>query len=222
MNDLFPDAEHHAFRPRRYLAREREPRSSIYQIRDGWAAQYRMLPDGRCQVTALYLPGDFCDLRWLREGQSHQAIIALTPVGTIMTTCEIVLEESDRSAPFRHRLWNEIIAATARQTEWIINLGRKKAIERLSHLFCELYHRLQSQGLTHGYEYAMPLTQVDLADITGLTPVHVNRTLQEMRANGLIDLRSKWLRVMNLEKLSAIGLYDAPQVQTAHSLEIAA
>ena len=198
-----------AFRPHRYLAHEKEQRDHIYLIQEGWAVRYRMIPDGRRQITALYLPGDLCDLGWLQDGHSDQIVTAVTPVIALALPCEMVNEECGDNPSVRAFAWREMFAAANRQSEWIVNLGRKKAIERLSHLFCELYHRLHGKGLTVQAQYAMPLTQVDLADIAGLTPVHVNRTLQEMRALGLIELRSKWLRIHDLEALRLLGLFTA-------------
>src|SRR3546814_13056827 len=99
------------------------------------------------------------------------------------------------SPAVQEMIWSEALIHADIHDEWIINLGRKSAIEKLSHLFCEFFYRLKAVDLCYGGQCAMPLTQLDLADITGLTPVHVNRTLQEMRNLGLIELRSKWHRI---------------------------
>lgn len=96
--------------------------------------------------------------------------------------------------------------ATAR--EWLVNLGRRSAMERLAHLFCELLLRLQVVGYVSDEGYPLPLTQLDLADTTGLTPVHVNRTLSNLRARGLITLRSRRLIVRDLPRLWSLAEFD--------------
>lgn len=197
-----------SFQPHRYLAHERQFRDCIYLIQEGWAARYRMFSDGRRQITALYLPGDFCDLRWTQFPEADQAISALTSVKALAISRDHLLDECERNTTLRSSIWRQMLISESRQSDWIVNLGRKRALERISHLLCEIHYRLHGAGLTVDGQCAMPLTQVDLADITGLTPVHVNRTLQEMRAKSLIDLRSKWLRIPDLQTLRSAGLYS--------------
>lgn len=203
--------QRNGFRPHRYLVHERQARDCVHRIQEGWAAECRTLPDGRRQITALYLPGDFCGLSSLQDADVDRAVIALSPVNSISLSREALLTACAQDSDLRSAIWQEIFASGARQSEWIVNLGRKRAIERISHLFCELYERLHAVGMTVGPQCAMPLTQVDLADITGLTPVHVNRTLQDMRARRLIDLHSKWLHILQFDALRATALYHGAQ-----------
>jgi CRP-like cAMP-binding protein len=177
-------------------------------IEEGWVARYRLLPYGRRQITALFLPGEFCDLTWLQAAEPDQSVTALTLVNARCVATDSLLEQCDAKPSLRAAVWKEMCRGAARQSDWIVNLGRKKAIERVCHLFCELYYRLEQARFTFNGQCAMPLTQVDLADITGLTPVHVNRTLQELRSKKLIDLRSKWLRILDLDALRTVGLYN--------------
>ena len=94
------------------------------------------------------------------------------------------------------------------QAEWLVNLGRKNAMERLAHLLCEMYCRLSMSGHVSGTSCEMPLTQLDLADLAGLTPVHVNRTLQEMRAMHLIELQSRRLTILDWAAMRRIAWFD--------------
>ncbi len=197
------------FRPHQYLAREGERAAMIHHVQEGWACRYRLLPDGRRQVTGLFLPGDWCELSWAQGQPATQPVVALTNIRALSLGREDVRRAIDRSEALRTLLLGELIAGGQQQAEWIINLGRKTAMERLAYLFCELFHRLRGSGLTYGDQFAMPLTQIDLADVTGLTPVHVNRTLQKMRARGLVELRSRWLRIPDLAELGRIALFPA-------------
>lgn len=210
------------FGPQRYLAHERQPRDQVYLIRDGWAARYRRLPDGRRQITALYLPGDLCDLGWLQEGQADQAVKTLTPVDALGLSRDLLLDVCDRNVAMRAHFWRTMIEAGTRQSEWTVNLGRKNAIERISHFFCELHQRLRASGLATQSQFPMPLTQVDLADIVGLTPVHVNRTLQDMRMRGLIDLQARCLHILAPDALRSLGFYTAVRDGGGHPPPLAA
>jgi CRP-like cAMP-binding protein len=185
---------HSYFRPHQFLAREDEKPNAMFRIDEGWACRYRLLPDGRRQITALYLPGDWCEPQWALGALPSQPIVALTNVRTSHVPCQPPSEGQDR-------FWRNLTDMIDRQANWLVSLGRKTAMERLAHLLLESFERLRAMGLTYGQQCAMPLTQMDIADLTGLTCVHVNRTLQVMRARGLLELQSKWLQIPDLSAL---------------------
>jgi len=201
------------FRPHRFLAREGEDQADLFLIQEGWACRYCLLPDGRRQITGLFLPGDWCEISWIQGEKPAQSIVALTSVRVLAVPCAQIYDECSNNADIRHDLWSEMMAIFNRQSEWMVNLGRKSAVERLCHLLYELYLRVKEGGLIYGDQFAMPLTQIDLADVTGLTPVHVNRTLRDMRSRGLVELQSKWLRIGDLEQLRQIAIFRP----TSHS-----
>ena len=104
-------------------------------------------------------------------------------------------------------LYCETLANCAIQREWTLNVGRRDAIERVAHVICELFARLSLVGLADANSFAFPVTQMDLADATGLSTVHVNRTLQELRASGLITLRERHVIIHDLEGLSSMAMF---------------
>jgi len=106
-------------------------------------------------------------------------------------------------------LWWESLVAAATQREWAVSLGQRDATERMAHLFCELFLRLKTVGLTRGNSCDLPLTQPEMGEATGLSAVHVNRTLQELRASGLIVLRDRTLTIPNFEALAEVALFNA-------------
>jgi CRP-like cAMP-binding protein len=209
------DGEAHAFdgialniRQHQHLARAAERPDHLYQILSGWVGRYRLLSDGRRQITALYLPGDVCDPCWLEGGRTVQSVVALTPLQTIRVGRRDLEAQAAADIGLLKYLWHQTRFAQQVQGEWLVNLGRKTAIERLSHLLCEVHTRLRLAGQTRGLSCDMPLTQLDLADLAGLTPVHVNRTLQEMRGMGLIELQSRRLTILDWPTLRRIAWFD--------------
>jgi len=102
------------------------------------------------------------------------------------------------------------------QREWTLNLGQRSAYERLAHLLVELYLRLKAVGRAEDGRCDFPLTQNDLADATGLTSVHVNRTLQELRRDGLIELERKQLQILDLERMMDISMFNANYLHLDH------
>jgi CRP-like cAMP-binding protein len=105
-------------------------------------------------------------------------------------------------------LWCEQLVNCAIQREWAVNIGRRVALERVAHLLCEIVERLRTVGLLNGDSCGFPVTQMDLADATGLSVVHLNRTLQELRAAGLIVLRERVLSISDLDALRNAGLFN--------------
>ena len=186
------------FRMHQFLARENETPDAMLYLQEGWACRYRLLSDGRRQITALYLPGDYCDPQWALGGQCSQPVVAITNVRASRLACRI---PSRAGFDGQHAFWKALSSMIERQAGWLVTLGRMTARERVAHLLLELFDRMRLAGLAYGQQCAMPLTQIEIADMTGLTPVHVNRTLQSLRATGLIELQSKWLRIPELSAL---------------------
>ena len=187
------------------------PHSDPYHthlILDGWACRYKQFPDGRRAIVALLLPGDLCDPFAFRRARMDHAIGALTPVTVARITPEQIADAVRGRPAIEEGLWRETLATTAIHREWIASVGRRSAIERLAHLFCELHLRLTWAGLADGTSLPMPVTQPDLADALGQTSVHINRTLKELRSSGLVALRSRRLTIRDLDGLRERGLFD--------------
>lgn len=190
------------FRPHQYLAREHDRPNAIFRIEEGWACRFHLLNDGRRQVTALFLPGDYCEPQWGWGRRVSQPIVALTRVRAVRIDC---VSLTSRPSDLYNDLRIALVATVDRQAEWIVSLGRKSALERIAQLLYEIYERMDERGLAFGQQCAMPLTQSVIADVTGLTPVHVNRTLQVMRSAGLVRLQSRWLRIPDLDALRRVA-----------------
>jgi len=170
--------------------------------------RYKQLPDGRRQVLSLMLPGDLCDAHaFIHEPMDH-SIAALTAVRyaeVSQADFEALLNDSPRL--LRAMWWSELVTLSI-QREWTTNIGQRQAYERIAHLLCETFARLQAIGLTRADSCDFPLTQGDIADATGLTPVHVNRMVQALRHDGLIELRDKRLTLLNPAKLRQVAGFN--------------
>jgi CRP-like cAMP-binding protein len=197
------------FGPRVDITREGDKPRDVHLILAGWACRYKQLEDGRRQIVSFFLPGDMCDLNVFILREMDHSIGTVTAV-TIADLSRDFFDEISSSYPrVATALWWETLVNVAIQREWTMNLGQRTASERMAHLLCEVFFRLRLAGLTEGSSCEFPLTQADLADATGLSKVHVNRTLQELRAANLIVLKGKTLIVPSLERLMDAGLFNA-------------
>ncbi len=203
-------------RPRDDIVREGDLPPGVNLILDGWACRYKTLEDGRRQIIAYLLPGDLCDhgVPILRE--MDHSIGSLTAVTLAEIPPETVRQLTADHARLAQALTWESLVAAAIQREWTVNIGQRTAFERLGHLFCELYLRLQAVGLTRGTTCEVPLTQAEIADTIGLSVVHVNRTLQELRSIGLIALRGRELTLPRLEALQRAVQFNPNYLHLDH------
>ena len=191
------------------LAREGDRPDKVRIFLSGWACRYKVLEDGRRQILSFILPGDTCDAHIYLFAAMDHSIGALTPV---------VYSELERAAfeqliaadiSVAEAFYCEMLAASSVQREWAINLGRRDALERVAHVFCELFERLRVVGLVDGNSFSFPVTQMDLADATGLSTVHLNRTLQELRASRVITLRDRNLTIHDYRALSNMAMFNS-------------
>jgi CRP-like cAMP-binding protein len=135
-------------------------------------------------------------------------------IGTLTASkLAFVSHEAMRDLLHRHprlaeAFWRDTLVDAAIFREWMVGLGRREAFARIAHLICELFIRLRAVGLVNGYAYELPLTQAELGDALGLSTVHVNRVLKELRNQGLVVLKGKHLVIPDWEKLKEAGEFD--------------
>ncbi|MBJ6125539.1 Crp/Fnr family transcriptional regulator [Microvirga splendida] len=201
--------------PRVDLIREGEAPSDVILILEGFACRYKILPPGRRQIMAYLVPGDFCDLHvFILKAMDH-TIATLSPCTVVKIPRAQILALMDRPAIARAFWWVALVdEATVR--EWLVNVGARKAELRLAHLLCELLLRLETVGMTDGDTYELPITQAELADTVGLTPVHVNRVLQRLRRDGLITLKGKHLVILDIARLKAFSGFNPNYLHLTH------
>ena len=196
-----------SFPSRRDMVREGEPARAAFVILNGWACLYKSLPDGRRQIITFLLPGDVWDISILSLPVMDHSVAAITALEAAqLGTME--LERMIQLPGVGRALLRQSLVLASIQREWTLNVGQRSAYERLASLMCEMFCRLRAAGLADGDGCPFPLTQTDLADACGLTPVHVNRMIQQLRGEGLIRLNGKRLIVPDLERLADAAAFD--------------
>ncbi|WP_375160708.1 Crp/Fnr family transcriptional regulator [Bradyrhizobium sp. RDT46] len=195
------------------LLAEGDPVDSVRILLSGWLCRYKTLEDGRRQIVNFVFPGESCDAHAYLLPVMDHSIATLTPVvyAEIKRARFETLLAGDRS--LAEAFWCETLVNSAIQREWVVNLGRRMAVERVAHLFCEIFERLRPVGMIEGNSCIMPVTQTDLADATGLSVVHLNRTVQELRASGLIVLRDRTLTINDRAALEDAALFSPGYLQ---------
>jgi CRP-like cAMP-binding protein len=176
---------------------------------EGFACRYKTLEDGRRQIVAYFVPGDLCDLRVFILKRMDHSIGAIAPSRVATLAPDNVLKLMHSYPALTRALWWSTLVEEAIAREWIVNVGQRNALERMAHLFCELLYRFRAVGLNQGLSCTLPLTQVELAETLGLSSVHVNRTLQELRRQKLITLDSGTLTIQNLQALEEVSFFNA-------------
>ena len=193
----------------RTVIRHHTELSNSVLLLDGWMARAKDLPSGERQLAELHVAGDFVDLHGFTLKHLDHDVISITRCRIAYVPHERLKEMTERFPHLARLYWLMTNIDAAIHREWTLSLGRRSALSRMAHLFCELNLRLELGGLTADNSYGFPLTQIELGECLGLTAVHVNRTLQELRRHGLIELENRQLRILDLEGLKDVADFDA-------------
>ena len=185
---------------------DRPTRSML--VTHGFTCRYGVAPGGDRQITAIHLPGDFVDLHSFLIKQMDHSVATLSPCVVAYAPHEGLERITERLPHLTRVYWAATNIDASIQREWTMSLGRRSAIERMAHLFCELDVRLGIVGLVDNGRYDFPLTQAELSECLGLTPVHVNRTLQDLRSKKVIEVGDRQVRILDLAALRAIAQFD--------------
>jgi CRP-like cAMP-binding protein len=187
------------------IAVEGEAPCAAFVLTQGMGCRYRLLADGRRQILGFLLPGDFFDPHVFLLRTMDHSVATLTPARLARIARAQAIEILVRRPRLAAAHWWSTLQDAAIQRERIVALGRRDARGRVAYLLCELVWRKRAIGASDDGAIQLPLTQVDLADALGLTPVHVNRVLQEFRKSGLITLAHRRLRLHDMAMLQLIA-----------------
>lgn len=191
-----------------FLIEEGDRPDQVFLLVEGWACRSKVLPDGQRQIMAYLVPGDLCDIHIFILKQMDHSISLLSDAKVAVISKEKMLAVLDEHPAVTKALWWSTLTDEAVLREWLVNMGQRDAYHRLAHLVAELWLRLRAVGLTNDGSFDLPLTQVDLGDTLGLTAVHVNRVLQSLRADGLIEMARGHLHIPDVRRLMAVSEFE--------------
>lgn len=176
---------------------------------EGFQCRYKMLADGERQIMSFHVPGDVPDLQSVFLSTMDHSLGTLTPNRVAFIPHEPLRDLIRQQPGIAERLWRETLIDASVFREWIANVGSRDAYTRIAHIICELFVRLRAVGLANGMKFDFPITQTEIADATGLSTVHVNRSIQQLRADGLITLERGMCHIPDFDALKQAGMFES-------------
>lgn len=190
------------------LIREGDPCEAVHLLLEGLACRYKVLPNGATQILALLIPGDFCHLHSAILDQADHSVRTLTPCVIVELPHATIFSLLEHPRIARGLWWSSLVDEAILR-EWLTGMGQRDAEERLAHLLCEMLARMQAVGLAVANTYSFPVNQIELGEILGMTTVHANRSLQQLRNAGLVSYGNKRVEILDLNRLQELCGYDA-------------
>ena len=190
------------------IVAEQSTPSSSTVLMSGFAARYTILEDGRRQISAIHVPGDFVDLHSLLLRHMDHGVLALTDCETAIVPHSALKEISVERPHLTRMLWLSTVIDAAIHRRWIVTAGRLSAEGQMAHFICEMYRRLSVVGFVTDYSFRLPISQIMLSDALGLSAVHLNRTLMDLRRNGFVEWRGPEVTILDWDRLAAVGQFD--------------
>jgi CRP-like cAMP-binding protein len=208
-------------RERRYEAKEdivcegdRPSQSTL--LLEGLVARYNITADGNRQITALHVPGEFVDLHAFLVHKMDHGIVALSPCRVAMAEHAALREITEQSPHLTRLLWLDTLIQGSIYRQWIVAMGRRSRAEHLAHTICELYVRLKIVGHVDGLSFYFPLSQSAMSDVLGLSLVHMNRVIQELRRENLIVWSKETITITDWDRLQAFAGFDDTYLNLYH------
>lgn len=191
-----------------YLVREGQQVKDCNLLLSGFAYRQKVLANGGRQIISFHIPTEFVDLQNSLLTVADHSVQCLSACEVAAIPRRSLMELADTRPALRMAMWTETLIDSSVFREWVVNVGRRDSRTRIAHLLCELAFRLEKIGAGPDGTFEFPLTQEQLADATGLTPVHTNRTLQALRKAGLIQLTGRSLKILDWRGLRQVGDFD--------------
>ena len=204
----------HAFEAGAYVHRGGDLDFTPWIVGAGWACRLRVLPDGRRQIVSFFLPGDTIGLSEVHHPAIQSTIVAMTDLKLLnCTRLAEAIDRADQNVPNVIQACRmSFIWMQARLLDQILRLGRLTALERMAHLLLELHYRMQDAGLAQDGKFPLPLTQSQFGEALGLSLVHVNRTLQQLRRDQLIELKPGRVAILDRDRLERLCDFRKPAI----------
>jgi CRP-like cAMP-binding protein len=195
--------------PRTELISQDAEGQSYFVLLEGWAACSKLLPDGRRQIINFAVPGDFLGLRCFLLPKADHAVVTITEASVSQFPQQQMVDLIRANPKFGAAVLWALSFEQAIVVDHLVNIGRRSALERTAHLLLELEARLSLVGLSADGSFEVPVTQEDLGDVLGLTTVHVNRVLRQLRTRDLIGIRQRRVEILDRDGLEELAQFAA-------------
>lgn len=200
------------------VSREGDARRDVFVLLSGIGCRYKIVAEGRRCIVAFVLPGDLCDIHAPILNRMDHTLATLSPCEMSVMPRSIVSHILEHHPMIVRALACSSMATESIQHEWLANLGGRNSPMRIGHLLCELYHRMEAVDLVERGQFSLPITQIDLADATGQTSVHVNRSIQRLRSERLITFAQGMLGILDLRRLERISDFQPDYLQLSRQV----
>ena len=199
----------HAVPAHEDVLREGDAPDLVRVLVEGFAGRYKIVDGGKRQIVGFLVPGDICDAHVLTLGHTDHNVVALAD-SKVAAIPRDAAEAVFAAHPgiVRALLWSSLVEGSISR-EWLANMGRRSPGKRIGHLLCEMLTRLRAVNLADDDRFTFPITQADLGDTVGLSTVHVNRTVQELKSMKLIATKRWLIEVLNVPALMAFSDFDS-------------
>lgn len=218
VRDLLSDEEERALREtivdcenlpsKQVILKRGEPLNRSILLLEGLICRHKDLRNGRRQISALHVPGDFLDLHGFTLKHLDHDVMSLSPVRVAYAAHERLKWLTEEFPHLTRLLWFSTNLDAAIHREWELSLGQRTGVARAAHLLCELYHRLRIVGNVEGQTFSFPVNQTELGECLGLTPVHTNRVLRELRERRLVTFRNGLVEIEDLHGLETLAEFE--------------
>lgn len=190
------------------IVREKDRPSQCCLMLQGWACRYQLLAEGKRQILSFHISGDVPDLQSLHLQVMDHNLCTLTKATVAFIPHDALRELTTAFPGIAAILWRDTLVDAAIYREWMTGIGRRSADASIAHLFCELYLKLEAIGLARDHTYQLPVTQQDIGDARGLSNVHVNRVMRDLRESGLISWHRGSLEISDWQELVKLCDFD--------------
>jgi CRP-like cAMP-binding protein len=189
----------------RYIVREGDKPTHCCLLISGFVIRHKLVEGGGRQIVNIHVAGDMCDLQNALLATADHNVQTLTPCETAFIPREALVTLAFTRPAVGKAFWLETLVEASIAREWIANVGRRDARARIAHLLCEFAYRLDAVGLGDECNFELPMTQEQLADTTGLTAVHVNRTLRALDAEGLTTRSKRAVKINDWKRMAQVA-----------------
>jgi CRP-like cAMP-binding protein len=197
-----------SLRRHEFIVREDEMARYCCILVAGFAIRHKMAGNGGRQIFSIHMPGDAVDLQNSLLSRADHNLEMLTAGTAAFIPVEAIRDLTVNRPSIGQAMWYETLVDAAIFREWTLNVGRRDARSRMSHMLCEFALRLKVAGLGNSHDYELPMTQEELADALALTPIHVSRTLRTLAEEGLVERTHRSVKIIDWHGLTKLGDFD--------------